>query len=144
LREERKVLISEYKRMYEGGRDQNKPFDVARLLAFLEATRPGLSWREAEERGRPFAAALENSCVDALRAAGLATPQSLNHTFQSSRFRYALKSFAASQGIATAQVSHLASVVLAVIVKDLGVVRHHFPNLLFDPGLATIVQKRVR
>jgi Region found in RelA / SpoT proteins len=144
LREERKSLIARYSDIYRQNKDQRKSFDVARLLAFLEATRTGLSWRQAEEEGRPFAAHLENSCVDALRAAGIGTPASLRRVLHSPRFRYALRSFAASEGIAPSDVSHLATVVLAVVVKNVNIVRHHFPNLIYDPSLASFVERRIR
>jgi ppGpp synthetase/RelA/SpoT-type nucleotidyltranferase len=142
LREERKELIEGYKDRYERNEDQRKGFDVARLLGFLEAARPGLSWRRAEAEGRPFAAGLEVSCVEALKAAGMGTPASLKRVLRSARFRYALSSFAASQGIAPVEVSHLAAVVLAVIVKRVATVQHHFPNLIFDLALRSMVQRR--
>jgi hypothetical protein len=62
--------------------------------------------------------------------------------FKSGRFRYATKTFAASQGISPNEVSHLAAVVLAIIVKDLPTVQRHFPNLIYDPSLSSIVQRR--
>ncbi len=54
LREERSTLVGSYRSVYERGGDQRVTFDVARLQAFLEATRTGLSWRQARESGRPL------------------------------------------------------------------------------------------
>ena len=117
-------------------------FDVARLLGFLEASRPGLSWRQAAADGVPIRAGLDDSCVEALKAVGLGTPSSLSSMFRSSRFRYALRSFAALQGISQTDVSHLASVVLAVVVKDAGVVDHHFPEIINDPAIRHFFERR--
>ncbi len=142
LREQRKELIESYRNLYARKQGRRVSFDVARLLGFLEASRPGLSWRQAEDEGRPFLPGLEVSCVEALKTAGIGTPASLKKVFSSSRFRYATSTFAASQGISPTEISHLAAVVLAVIVKDLPTVQRHFPNLMYDPALTLMVQRR--
>jgi hypothetical protein len=139
----RNELIENYVARYKSKLDQHKPFDVARLLAFLETKLPdGRSWRKAESEGSPFASGLEVSCVEALRAAGLVTAASLKATLTSSKFRSAAKSFASLSGIGPAQVSHLAIVVLAVAVKNLNVVRLHFPEMMFDSAITTVVERR--
>jgi ppGpp synthetase/RelA/SpoT-type nucleotidyltranferase len=143
LRDERDRLVEYYVTRYQRNEDQRSPFDVARLLAFLEATRPrGRSWRQAAAAGVPFRAGLEVGCVDALKTVGLGTPASLGIMFKSARFRYALRSFATAQGIATTEVSHLAHVVLAVIVKNVRIVQQHFPEIMFDPAIRQIVERR--
>jgi ppGpp synthetase/RelA/SpoT-type nucleotidyltranferase len=135
LRQENDSLVLRYRELYKNGEDQRKPFDVARLLGFLEATRRGMSWRQAAADGHPFAAGLDVSCVEALRAVGLGTPTSLSAMFSSRRYRYISRSFAASQGIGVDDVSHLADVVLAVMTKDTKVVQHHFPEIINDPAI---------
>jgi hypothetical protein len=135
LRKENDSLIAHYRDIYSDTKDQRKPFDVARLLGFLEATRPGKSWRQATIDGRPFAAGLDVSCVEALRAVGLGTATSLAAMFRSRRYRYVLRSFAANQGLGTDSVSHLAAVVLAIVIKDSRVVQHHFPEIINDPAI---------
>lgn len=144
LREERSDLIDAYARHYSSKTFDRRPFDVARLLGFLEAVRPGLSWRQAKANDTPFRTGLEVSCVDALRAAGLGTPTSLRKMFRSSRFRYILHTFAALHGIGIDEVSHLAAVVLAVVAKDPRIVHQHFPEMIYDPTIAQIVEKRVK
>jgi len=144
LRHERNVLIGVYWDRYSQNEDASKPFDVARLLGFLEADRSGLGWRDAEAAGKPFAAGLDVSCVEALKSAGLGTAKSLRKIFRSSRFRYALRSFASSNGISPSEVSHLAAVVLAVIVKRPQLVRQHFPEMMFDETARDIVERRCR
>jgi len=62
----------------------------------------------------------------------------------SPRFRYALYSFAAASGVAPAKVSHLASVVLAVVVKKARIIQQHFPEMMFDPAISAVVQKRAQ
>ena len=142
LRDERNVLIEGYLERYRHKEDLKKPFDVARLLAFLEATLEGRSWRQAATEGKPFGAGLEVSCVDAMKAVGLGTPHSLARMFKSSRYRYAVHSFAANNGIAPSEVSHLASVVLAVGVKEPRTVRQHFPEIMYDPAIRAMVERR--
>jgi ppGpp synthetase/RelA/SpoT-type nucleotidyltranferase len=143
LREERDRLIDEYVVKYKNNQDQRRVFDVARLLAFLESQRPeGRSWRQAVAAGRPFAAGLEVSCVDALKTVGLGTPASLGQMFKSGRFRYAVRSFATAKGLAPAEISHLAEVVLAVMAKNVHVVQRHFPEMMYDPAIRLIVERR--
>jgi len=144
LREERNALIDAYLDLYRRKQYDRHPFDVARLLGFLEAVRPGRSWRQAKAEGTPFQAGLEVSCVDALKAAGLGTPASLHRMFRSRRFKYILHTFAALQGISAEEVSHLASVVLAIAVKEIRVVRYHFPEMLYDPAVTQIVERRAK
>ncbi|MGA3301865.1 MAG: hypothetical protein ABSC72_01090 [Methylovirgula sp.] len=142
LREERNALIDAYVDRYLEKLDWRKSFDVARLLGFLEAYRKGRSWRQAAKEGQPFAAGLDASCVEALKSVGLGTPSSLIAQFRAQRFRYNLRVFASLQGISVDQVSHLASVVLAVLLKDETVVRRHFPEMMYDPAIIQLVERR--
>jgi ppGpp synthetase/RelA/SpoT-type nucleotidyltranferase len=110
LRAERGQLIDMYCKRYTHKEDDRKGFDVARLLGFLAAYRTeGQGWQSAANEGVPLGAGLEISCLDALKAAGLGTAASLRVLFRSSKFRYAISSFASSEGIAPAQVSELSS-----------------------------------
>jgi ppGpp synthetase/RelA/SpoT-type nucleotidyltranferase len=142
LRNENDALIGRYRVEYQKKRDLRKSFDVARLLGFLEATRAGRSWRQAAADGHPFAAGLDASCVEALKAVGLGTPTSLSRMFGSPRYRYALRSFAASQGLGLADVSHFAGIVLAVVIKDARVVQYHFPEIINDPAMQQFFERR--
>lgn len=145
LRDERDLLINSYCERYLQNEDARKPFDVARLLGFLKAFRPeGQGWRSSTTEGVPFGVGLELSCVEALKAVGLGTSASLRVLIRSSRFRYAMGTFASSQGIAPVQVSHLATVVLAVAIKDVRRVQRHFPEIIFDPAIAALVERRAR
>jgi ppGpp synthetase/RelA/SpoT-type nucleotidyltranferase len=144
LREERNGLIDAYCDHYKQKKYDRNIFDVARLLGFLEASRLGRSWRQAQKEGMPFRTGLEVSCVQALRAAGLGTPASLYKLFRSHRFRYLLHTFASLQGIGVEEVSHLAAVVIAIAVKDVRIVKHHFPEIMYDPVITQIVEKRAR
>jgi ppGpp synthetase/RelA/SpoT-type nucleotidyltranferase len=143
LRDARAGLIAKYFDRYKLNKDQRTHFDVARLWGFLEVSRPqGPSWRQAEAAGVPFYPGLDVSCVEALRAVGLGTPNSLTGLMSSSRFRSAANSFAADQGIAPAELSHVAVVVLAVAVKNLSMVKRHFPEFMEDSALAPILRPR--
>lgn len=142
LREERNALIDKHAANYRLKKDHRKAFDVARLLAFLEVSRSGTAWRSAVAGNYPVGGGLEATCVEALRAVGLGTPASLSAMFRSPRFKYSLKSFAALQGIVPEEVSHLAQIVLAIAVKDARVIREHFPEMMYDPTIARLVERR--
>jgi hypothetical protein len=144
LRQWRNKLIDSYREKYERRVEFKRPFDVARLLAFLETTRAGRSWRQAEADGRPFASGLDVVSVEAVKAVGLGTPWSLLRLFRSPRFRYAARTFAAGNGIDVESISHLAAVVNALAVKNPRFVRLHFPEMLFDPALNTLIERRAR
>lgn len=144
LREQRDVLVNFYRASYANNVDSRKPFDVARLLGFLEAARPnGQGWRSSSAGGLPFGAGLELCCLEALKTVGLGTAVSLHKLFRSAKFQSAVQSFAASEGIAPAEVSHLAAVVIAVAVKNAGIVQRHFPEIIYDPSIMAMIEKRV-
>ncbi|MEM7176126.1 MAG: hypothetical protein AAF503_00350 [Pseudomonadota bacterium] len=144
LRDQRSELIDKYRIFYKKNKTDAKHFDVARLLGFLEATRPkGLSWRRAEADRTPFQPGLDTSCVDALRAVGLDRPRSLSAVFRSWKYRNAASAFAASRGIAPKEISHLASVVIALVVTDPVVVKRFFPEVVFDPVIEKMIAARI-
>ncbi|MBI1894160.1 MAG: RelA/SpoT domain-containing protein [Candidatus Rokubacteria bacterium] len=119
LREARSAVIDFYKSRYRDRADDRKPFDVARLFAFLEAERPnGLSWREAAAAGRRFMPGVELDSIRALKAARLNTARSLRAMMRTRAFEAAALAFATAVGVTPAEISHLAVVALAV-----GVVR---------------------
>jgi hypothetical protein len=72
----------------------------------------------------------------------LGTPTSLWALLHSRRFGNIFNSFAALKGLAPDQVSSLASVIIAVAVKNPNLIRVHFPEILFDPALTAIVESR--
>lgn len=145
LRAERGQLIDMYCERYKRKEDDRKAFDVARLLGFLAAYRSeGQGWRSTANEGVPLGAGFEISCLDALKAVGLGTAASLRVLFRSSKFRYAVSAFASFEGIAPAQVSHLAAVVLAVAIKNVKIVQHHFPEIIYDPAIAKVIERRAR
>ena len=144
LRAARDELIQTYREQYKKGASPRRRFDVARLLGFLEAVRPeGRSWRQAAEEGTPFASGLEASCVDALAAVGLGTPASLRAVMNLRSFRYYISSFATSQGISPAEVSHLAIVVFAVAMKNARMLQYHFPEIMYDPTVVALVRRLI-
>jgi hypothetical protein len=143
LRAVRNDLIDNYRNIYDSGREPRKPFDVARLLGFLEAIRPeGRSWRQAAADGLPFAAGLDTTCVEALQTVGLGTAASLRTFLHSRAFRRALRGFAANQGTDPAHTSHLAIVVVAVAIKEARTIRSHFPEIMYDPAITALVARR--
>lgn len=143
LRNKKQELIKTYRDRYKARKDLATTFDTARLLGFLEATRPdGLSWRQAQDDGKPIATGLDVACVEALKAVGLSRPKALKKMMTSKRFRYAQSVFAAESGLAPAETSHLAIVVLAVLVKGPKTLKTHFPEIIFDNTIQKLVEKR--
>lgn len=138
LRGEQEALIEEYASSYKKKKDQRKSFDVARLLGFLRA------WSGDGGAAFPAGTGLEPTCVEALRAVGLGTPTSLALALRSRSFKRSRNSFASLHGIAPESISHLAQVVLAVAMKDARVIKVHFPEMMYDPILTQIVERRAQ
>lgn len=136
LREERQLLINAYADDYSKHKHWRKAFDVASLRGFLKDFHRRRHWPMDDDADA--VAGAESSCVEALMSAGLSTPSSLTALFKTSRYRTAINSFAALKGIATYEVSPLARVVVAVLVKDMKLVRDHFPEIMFDSALNEI------
>lgn len=143
LREERDRIIEELRQRYESGKDMARKLDAGRLIAFFDARFPeGLGWRKARESGSPFAPGIERSCVEALAAVGIRNARDLTRQLEKRGFRHRLRSFASEKGLAPAEVSHLALVVLAVGMEDAGLLRDYFPEMADDPGLAAELPRR--
>jgi hypothetical protein len=79
------------------------------------------------------------SCVEALHAAGLATPESLGQILKSQKFRRYTRTFSAASGIDPAEISHLAAVILALAAKKPAILKRHFPEMLFDANIRSTV-----
>jgi ppGpp synthetase/RelA/SpoT-type nucleotidyltranferase len=143
LRDERSQLIDHYRDVYSRGEEPDEPFDAARLLGYLEATRPeGLSWRTAEVREEPFPPRIEATCVEALEACDVATARQLHAVLKAKPFLAASGDFASSEGISRAEISHLAIVVLVVGSLDEQLFKDEFLDMrptveTYVPTLAT-------
>jgi hypothetical protein len=136
---ERNSLIEQYKTEYAGGVSDDKSFDVARLLAFLELEYPdGKSWRSAEQEGQPFPQGLAVAAVEALHIAKLHNPIKLRPIMKSARFRRALRKFASFEGIEPNAVSHLALLVISVLMVQPNILEQQFPEMLAAPSLGSI------
>lgn len=143
LKHKKNGLIRNYRDFYRKNREDKTQFDTARLLGFLEATRPkGRSWRRAEEDGKPFHPGLETACIDALRAVGLNSPKKLNDVLTSRKFRYGAATFASARGIETKHISHPACVVVALIVTDASTIKHYFPEVVLDGTIEDMIENR--
>lgn len=131
LTSERNLLIEKYKSEYALAISSQKKFDVARLFAFLELRFPqGLSWSKAEEDGHPFPMGLAVAAVDALETAKLHNSERLLPVMKSARFRRAVQKFASLEGLAPDAVSHLALVVISILIIQPKLLELHFPEIL--------------
>lgn len=145
LASERAKLVDAYRNVYGTTGQDDKEFDVARLLGFLEAVRPqGKSWRDAANSGQPFPARIETSCISALKLAGLTTAASLRSLMATERFKSAVKSFAAASGLAPAQVSHLALVTIAIAIREPALLKKDFPEISSDPAIDRLLPRRLQ
>jgi hypothetical protein len=143
LRTARINLIDQYRQRYAHMRDGQEQFDAARLLGFLEARWPhGLSWRSAASSGHGFPIHIEASCVDALRAVGLKSASQLRSLMAQASYRSALRNFAALMGIGPKEISHLALIVIAVALRNEGVLRTYFPEMLRDASIEQLLASR--
>jgi len=116
LRHQRERLIDHYRDEYKKKKNDDEPFDSARLLGFLEAVRPdGLSWRTASSEGKPFPLHIEASCVDALTTLKLNTPQKLRAALSRKDVKNQLRRFAEVASLDPSRISHLAIVLLVTL-----------------------------
>ena len=137
LRSERNKLIESYRERYRRKLDNKKSFDAARLLGFLEAYRPSnLSWRKAEEEGRPFPPRIEATCVAALKACKLNTANALHTFMQTAEYRKVTRQFAAAQ---LEEPTHLALVVIAVARRAPGIFQDYFGSMSEDLSVEAIL-----
>jgi hypothetical protein len=131
LTSERNLLIDEYKREYSLAISNQKRFDVARLFAFLEVRFPqGLSWRKAEEDGKPIPVGLAVAAVEALQTAKLHNSERLLPVMKSAKFRSAVQKFASLESLAPEVVSHLALLVISILMVQPKLLELHFPEIL--------------
>ncbi len=131
LKKARSRLIEKYRAGYQSNHERRLPFDAARLLGYLEARQPaGLSWRKAEQKGKPFPPKIDATCTKALDEIGLDTPDKLDRFIRRKDFRQALRSFAASQGVLPRDVSHLALIQIVVALKDQDAFADYFPEFI--------------
>lgn len=138
---ERDALVEAYRVRYQANEAAilSSRFDVARLLAFLEAERPdGLGWRKAERDGQPLPAGLAVAAVGALESAGLRNAAQLRKVFRRPRFRRLVTQFAALEGIEPDQTGHLALVVIALAVVRPSILQRQFPEMLFSRSILAV------
>lgn len=143
LTTERDKLIARYHNDFQARRGLDEALDVARLQAFLEFTRPhGLSWRSAEQQGQAFPRGSATASLEALDGAGLTTPRRLAAILQTRKFINSLVKFAALEGIAPEETSHLAIIVLAVAISKPTLLQVQFPEMLFSPAVASVIKTK--
>jgi len=133
----RATLIDQYRAAYESGQDEDEPFDAARLIACLEALRPGgASLRTAAPVLPVSVGHVEKVVNDALTTVGLSTRRLLESALQESGAEKLLKSHAASVGATPATLSHLVVCLILVWFESCDVLNAQFPELRFDSDLA--------
>jgi ppGpp synthetase/RelA/SpoT-type nucleotidyltranferase len=137
LRRERDVLVNLFKDRYQNGLDGRRRLDSARLVAFFENEAPdALGWR-SENHSFPFRS--DVVCIEALSWVGINSADDLRRLFGSAAYRRLRNGFAADNGIAPGEVSHLALTVLAVAARDRNVLGVAFPEIVRDPSLRALV-----
>jgi ppGpp synthetase/RelA/SpoT-type nucleotidyltranferase len=143
LKEEREHLIEHYLEQYKIGKRSTfqRKMDSAGLIAFLENESPdGLGWRRAVKDGRPFPAHIESTCIEALRSADLGTAYKLRRVLRTAVFKNALKRYL-SVSSTTEPASHLALVLLAVLVTSEMIFADYFPEMLMNPGITSVLNR---
>ena len=143
LRVARDRVVTGHRDMYASGGELNTTLDAARLMGFLEATRPsGLGWAEAARRGKPFRVHSETACLEALASIGITTAKQATAALRSRSFQNDLLSYASATGLAVAAISHPVVAVLLAASMDPRTVLGSFPELLSDEPLTRLVTAR--
>ena len=135
LRRERDKLVDCLRNRYARGLDCRRLLDTARLIAFLEVEAPSaLGWRSTRSTFPPRSEAV---CVEALRWVGVRSANDLRRVIADVAFGHLRSDFAADNGIAPMDVSHLALAILAVAFLDRQVLQVVFPEMIRDPSLSS-------
>lgn len=143
LRMARDKVVTAHRDSYALGAELNVTFDAARLMGFLEATRPsGLSWADAVRRGKPFRVHSETACLEALASVGIGTAKQAGAALRSRQLQNDLVSYASATGLAVTAISHPVVAVLAAASMDPQLVVDSFPELLSDEPLTRLVMAR--
>lgn len=141
LREARGTLIDVYKKSYASRAEEKIKLDTARLLALMEVEWPeNLSWRQAEQNGKPFPDKIENRCIAALDKVGLCKAMSIRRRFRSRPLKRALKRFAIASMLQQTKVSHLALILLLLAERNFRIFTVYFPYMADDPSIRHAVR----
>jgi hypothetical protein len=137
LRRERNILVDVFKTRYQSGLDGKRHLDAARLIALFEHVAPEASgWRAADQRFPPRSDAV---CIEALHWVGIRSANDLRELFASAAYRRSQSRFAADNGVALREVSHLARSVLAVAARNRAILAVAFPQIIRDPSLSALL-----
>jgi ppGpp synthetase/RelA/SpoT-type nucleotidyltranferase len=136
------ALVSEYKTTYACGKELDRKFDVARLMAFMEIEFPESPGLAIESEGLTLKPTHGAALVSALHTAKVQNPRRLADIFRKRQFRTAVAKFAANEGRAPVDVSHRARIILALAAFKPVLIQTHFPDLLGDPALSRMIRGR--
>ncbi|HYP56416.1 MAG TPA: hypothetical protein VEQ41_08990 [Solirubrobacterales bacterium] len=137
LRDTRARLINDYVREYRAGEKTDTDFDAARLVAYLECTRPdGGSLQEASTVLPAAHGHIEKVLVDGLKTVGLTTARLMGKALEDPSNQALIADHAATLGISTDAVSHLAICLILIWTENPDVLNIQFPELRFDSDLA--------
>lgn len=137
LRNHQQELIHRYKARYENGQDGAVDLDSVRLIALLECERPdSVGWRAAAKRGAPFPPHIDNTCVKALKSAGIRTGEAFRTALNSKVLKAAEAVFARE---VSEPVSHLTTARLTVLVKSPTIFADYFPELASDATIKKVI-----
>jgi Region found in RelA / SpoT proteins len=117
--------------------------DVPFMCAFLEINYPdGLSFRRAREQREPFPPGVERLFVLALRRAGIVTIRSLERALNARSLRLRLRRYAAAEGVARSEVSHLAILAILLAARAPRAFEIFFPDLAADESIRSATDRR--
>ena len=135
LRYEERNLVDAYAATYSSGGDVDTPLDAARLGGLMQADHPA---RPGWKAGAAPASALPRygaRLVEALNLAGFRTARDVRDQLARPVLKTAIADYAAASGLAVAEVSQIAVLLLAVGSKDAGILMECFPHEVHDPGV---------
>jgi ppGpp synthetase/RelA/SpoT-type nucleotidyltranferase len=120
---------------------KNLSLDVPLMCAFLELEQPdGLSFRRARADGKPFPAGIDRLMFLGLRRAGIRTLNSLRRDIRSRKVRRSVGRYAAAEGIAPREVSHLAILELILALRTPVAFRVFFPEFVGDRSMQAAIR----
>ncbi|OGQ24752.1 MAG: hypothetical protein A3C54_05765 [Deltaproteobacteria bacterium RIFCSPHIGHO2_02_FULL_60_17] len=126
LRERKRGLIQKYCEDYRQGNGFDEELDVARLIGFLTFKFPTAA---------QFPPGIEKTCLVSLENAGISSGSDLLKAMRGKHFSREIKRYSGHHSLEPSKVSHLALVIITVLLTDAKIAKDLFPGMFSDWGL---------
>jgi putative GTP pyrophosphokinase len=131
-------LVERHSEEYRHRTGLSEKLDAARLVAFLEVSRPGaLGWRIGDHL-KTHQLVDPGTCVAALDAVGIRTARDLETAMTRQKWRARLEAYSADSGISPDEASHAAIIAILVGHRDAAALDDYLPSLASLRSIADV------